>query len=47
VQIGAARLTARPLAGGAVIALFDLTPVRRLEVRRDFVANASHELRTH
>jgi signal transduction histidine kinase len=41
-------LTARPLpAGGAMIALFDLTPVRRLEtVRRDFVANASHELRT-
>ena len=41
-------LTARPLpTGGAVVALFDLTPVRRLEtVRRDFVANASHELRT-
>lgn len=41
-------LTARPLvAGGAVIALFDLTPIRRLEaVRRDFVANVSHELRT-
>ena len=41
-------LTARPLpAGGVVVALFDLTPVRRLEtVRRDFVANASHELRT-
>jgi len=50
VQIGgrALALTARPLpAGGAVVALFDLTPVRRLEtVRRDFVANASHELRT-
>ncbi len=41
-------LTARPLAsGGAVLALFDLTRVRRLEaVRRDFVANVSHELRT-
>ena len=50
VQIGGRELalTARPLpAGGAIIALFDLTPVRRLEtVRRDFVANASHELRT-
>ena len=41
-------LIARPLAGGgAVLALLDLTPVRRLEaVRRDFVANVSHELRT-
>lgn len=41
-------LTARPLAGGsAVMAFFDLTPVRRLEkVRRDFVANVSHELKT-
>jgi len=50
VRIGGRELalTARPLpAGGAVLALFDLTPVRRLEtVRRDFVANASHELRT-
>ncbi|MCA0377396.1 MAG: HAMP domain-containing protein [Gemmatimonadetes bacterium] len=41
-------LTARPLPdGGAVLALYDLTPIRRLEaVRRDFVANVSHELRT-
>jgi signal transduction histidine kinase len=50
VRIGGRELalTARPLpAGGAVVALFDLTPIRRLEaVRRDFVANVSHELRT-
>ena len=50
VQVGGRELalTARPLpAGGAVVAVFDLTPVRRVEtVRRDFVANASHELRT-
>ncbi|MBA3889447.1 MAG: HAMP domain-containing protein [Gemmatimonadaceae bacterium] len=41
-------VTARPLAaGGAVVALFDLTAIRRLElVRRDFVANVSHELKT-
>ena len=41
-------LTARPLVnGGAVVALFDLTQIRRLEaMRRDFVANVSHELRT-
>jgi two-component system, OmpR family, phosphate regulon sensor histidine kinase PhoR len=40
-------LTARPFAGGAVVALADFTEIRRLEgVRRDFVANASHELKT-
>jgi two-component system phosphate regulon sensor histidine kinase PhoR len=43
-------VSARPLAGGArgtVIAVVDLTQVRRLEsVRRDFVANVSHELKT-
>jgi signal transduction histidine kinase len=41
-------VTARALdSGGAVLALLDLTRLRRLEaVRRDFVANVSHELRT-
>ena len=47
-------MTARPLAtasgaprGGAVLAVLDVTPFRKLEaVRRDFVANVSHELRT-
>lgn len=41
-------LTARPLTrGGAVIAALDLTDMRRLEtIRRDFVANVSHELKT-
>jgi len=41
--------TSTPLAGagGAVVAFVDLTEVRRLEgVRRDFVANVSHELKT-
>ena len=49
-QIGSRTLalTARPLGdGGAVLALFDLTGLRRLQaVRRDFVANVSHELKT-
>jgi two-component system phosphate regulon sensor histidine kinase PhoR len=41
-------LNARPLyRNGAVLVLHDLTKVRRLEaVRRDFVANVSHELKT-
>jgi len=41
-------LNARPLpTGGAVVVLHDLTHLKRLEtVRRDFVANASHELKT-
>lgn len=41
-------LNARPLpVGGAVVVLHDLTHLRRLEtVRRDFVANVSHELKT-
>ncbi len=41
-------LNARPLpSGGAVLVLHDLTDLRRLEVvRRDFVANVSHELKT-
>ncbi len=40
--------TAQPLPdGGAVLVLVDITELRRLEdVRKDFVANASHELKT-
>src|SRR5690606_36897478 len=40
--------TGRPLPqGGAVIVILDISELRRLEdVRRDFVANASHELKT-
>jgi two-component system, OmpR family, phosphate regulon sensor histidine kinase PhoR len=41
-------MNARPLPlGGAVLVIHDLTEMRRLEaMRRDFVANVSHELKT-
>jgi signal transduction histidine kinase len=41
-------MNARPLpSGGAVLVIHDLTEMRRLEaMRRDFVANVSHELKT-
>lgn len=41
-------VTGRPLPdGGAVIGLLDVTDLKRLQaVRRDFVANVSHELKT-
>jgi PAS domain S-box-containing protein len=41
-------VTARPLpTRGAVICVHDITDLRRLEtIRRDFVANVSHELKT-
>jgi two-component system, OmpR family, phosphate regulon sensor histidine kinase PhoR len=41
-------VSAQPVdGGGAVVAFLDVTEIRRLEmVRRDFVANVSHELKT-
>jgi len=40
-------ISARPHRDGALLMLRDLTTLRRLEgVRRDFVANVSHELKT-
>ncbi len=39
--------TKRGTGGGAVVLIVDMTEIRRLEeVRSDFVANASHELKT-
>lgn len=41
------RAVATPLGNGAVVFIQDLTELRRLEtVRRDFISNISHELRT-
>jgi two-component system sensor histidine kinase SenX3 len=40
-------VVARPLPRGALVVIDDITEARRLEaVRRDFVANLSHELKT-
>lgn len=47
-ELSAAALKSRDGSpGGAVLVLYDLTRLRRLEtVRREFVANVSHELKT-
>jgi len=46
VQVFASRLPGKP-SPGAVLVLSDLTELRRLErMRRDFVSNVSHELKT-
>lgn len=44
---GVALQAAEPEQAAAILVLFDITELKRLErVRKDFVANASHELRT-
>jgi two-component system phosphate regulon sensor histidine kinase PhoR len=41
------RIIATPLGGGSLVLLQDISELRRLEtVRRDFISNISHELRT-
>ncbi len=42
-----AHATPQRISGGAIVVLHDVTEMRKLErARRDFIANASHELRT-